>query len=321
LPGENVTRVANSEDLDIRGLPVWERVPLVLEALDRVPHGSPVSFITDIEPRGLSARVLDDRFGPMLVETASLGPDRWRVRMTRRSENGHRHPFARILACAPPFGRLNAQALERLAAASSWVATRRGRLMVEGEDEWPFVGVVAEGVVAIANGAPGPREQILFEMFPYDTFGIGPFFDRGTPLGRVLAMSKAARVVKIPWEAIAEIAGESPELLVGLGETLSQRQRQLAAKLSSQSALPILGRVARVLLPHAMPERGLSAAMPALASMTQSQIAAAAGTVKEVAARAIAELDERRLLKRERGHIRYLDRQGLLELLRELGGS
>jgi len=55
--------------------------------------------------------------------------------------------------------------------------------------------------------------------------------------------------------------------------------------------------------------------------MTQSQIAAAAGTVKEVAARAIAELDERGLLRRERGHIRFLDRQGLVELLRELGGS
>jgi CRP-like cAMP-binding protein len=134
-------------------------------------------------------------------------------------------------------------------------------------------------------------------------------------------MTKSTRIVKLPSATLTDVARENPDLLFGLGALLAQRQRELSAKLSSQSALPIVGRVARVLLPHAMAERGLSPAMPALASMTQSQIAAAAGTVKEVAARAIAELDERGLLKRERGHIRFLDRQGLLELLRELGGS
>ncbi|HEY5426137.1 MAG TPA: helix-turn-helix domain-containing protein [Candidatus Tumulicola sp.] len=82
--------------------------------------------------------------------------------------------------------------------------------------------------------------------------------------------------------------------------------------------MPILARIARVLVPYAMPERGLVPAAASLATVTQSQIAAAAGTVKEVAARAIAELESRNVLRRERGHIRYLDRQELLELIREL---
>jgi hypothetical protein len=49
--------------------------------------------------------------------------------------------------------------------------------------------------------------------------------------------------------------------------------------------------------------------------MTQSQVAASAGTVKEVAARAIAELERLQALRRERGHIRYLDRTKLLQTM------
>jgi CRP-like cAMP-binding protein/uncharacterized protein (DUF2249 family) len=317
---ENVTCVPNSENLDFRGLPVWERPSRVLEALDRVPLGAPISFITEIEPRGLSARVIEERFGPVLVETSTLGPDRWLVRMTRRAESGARNPIVRVLEATPPFARLPVATLERLAAAASWQSARRGRLLVEAGREWRAVGVIAEGVAAVSNGI-GAREHITYEMFPHEVFGIAAFFDGGAPVANVVAMTKITRIVKLPSATLTDVAREYPDLLFGLGALLAQRQRELSAKLSSQSALPIVGRVARVLLPHAMAERGLSPAMPALASMTQSQIAAAAGTVKEVAARAIAELDERGLLKRERGHIRFLDRQGLLELLRELGGS
>jgi CRP-like cAMP-binding protein/uncharacterized protein (DUF2249 family) len=320
LPGENVTVVANSFDIDFRGIPVWERVPLVLAALDRAPQGASVSCITDIEPRGLSARVRDEGFGPVLVETSALGGQLWRLRFTRQTGEATANPIARVLQAAPPFARLPDESLARLVGAASSQAANRGRVMVDGKGIWPYVGVVAEGVVAVANGG-GERNPILYEAFPLDTFGIGAFFDRGAPLGSVVVMTKSARIVKVPWDALAAIAHGSPELLLGLGNALANVQRLLAQKLAAQSVLPIVGRVARVLLPHAMPSRGLSPAMPALATMTQSQIAAAAGTVKEVAARAIAELDERGLLKRERGHIRFLDRQGLIELLRELGES
>jgi CRP/FNR family transcriptional regulator, cyclic AMP receptor protein len=240
--------------------------------------------------------------------------------MTRRTQNGLGNPIVRVLENSPPFARMKAPVLERLAAASSFHSARRGRPLQDESVEFPFVCVVAEGVAAVTSGA-GSREHIAYELFPNDTYGLASFFDRGTPLGGVIAMTKTTRVVRIPWDTLTEIAREHPDLLFGLGALLAERQRSLTSKLASQATLPIVGRVARVLLPYAMPERGLSPAMQSLASMTQSQIAAAAGTVKEVAARAIAELDDRGLLKRERGHIRFLDRQGLVELMRELVGS
>ena len=68
-------------------------------------------------------------------------------------------------------------------------------------------------------------------------------------------------------------------------------------------------------MPYAVPERGLHPALAPLPTMTQAQVAASAGTVKEVAARAIAELERVQALRRERGHIRYLDRTQLLEMI------
>jgi CRP-like cAMP-binding protein len=99
----------------------------------------------------------------------------------------------------------------------------------------------------------------------------------------------------------------------------AQRRRDHMQALATQATMPIIARVAHVLVPYAMPERGLSPARAPLPNLTQAQIAAAAGTVKEVAARAIAELEQRELLKRERGHIRYLDRQGLLDMIKDAG--
>ena len=55
--GENVTGVTNPSEIDLRGLPAWDRPTVVRKALERLPTGSSLTFITEHEPRGLSARV------------------------------------------------------------------------------------------------------------------------------------------------------------------------------------------------------------------------------------------------------------------------
>jgi CRP-like cAMP-binding protein len=119
----------------------------------------------------------------------------------------------------------------------------------------------------------------------------------------------------LPYDAVREIAGRNVTFLAALGATTAQRNRTLAGALASQVSQPIIARVANALLPYAAPEQGLHPALPPLPNMTQSQVAASAGTVKEVAARAIAELERLQALRRERGHIRYLDRTKLLQTM------
>ncbi|MGA9275111.1 MAG: DUF2249 domain-containing protein [Candidatus Cybelea sp.] len=306
-------------EIDLRALPVWERPDLVRKALDRLPSGGSLTLITDNEPRALSSRVMQDRTERFVVETRRVASRVWQLRLTHRpGEVADRNAAAQSLSRCPPFAALDATVRSELAASALWQTGRRGQTLVAENVDWPFMGMVTEGIVARANGGGRERERILYEIFPNELFGVAEYFDRGLKMARIAVFSKTAHVLKLPWDVVSRVAARYPELTNALGIVMAQRVRLLADALSVQGSLPILGRIARVLLPYAMPERGLVPASASLSTITQSQIAAAGGTVKEVAARAIAELESRNALRREHGHIRYLDREVLLELIQDV---
>ena len=314
-----MTGVVQPAEIDLRGLPAWERPDLVRKALDRLPSGASLTLITENEPRALSQRITQDRTDRFVVETRRIASRVWQLRLTPRSgEAMERSSSQQHISRCPPFAALDAGVREELSAAALWQTGRRGQTLVADNVDWPFIGMVTEGVVARANGGGRERERILYEIFPYELFGVAEYFDRGLKMARIAVFSKTARILKVPWDVVSRIAARNPELTHALGVVMAQRVRLLADALSVQGSLPILGRIARVLLPYAMPDRGLVQAAAALSTITQSQIAAAGGTVKEVAARAIAELESRKALRREHGHIRYLDREVLLELIQDV---
>jgi uncharacterized protein (DUF2249 family)/CRP-like cAMP-binding protein len=311
--------VVQPTEIDLRGLPAWERPDLIRTALDSLPSGASLTLITENEPRALSSRVTQDRPDRFVVETRRVASRVWHLRLTRRpGEATDRSSAAQHLSRCSAFAGLDVGVRAELVAAAVWQTGRRGQTLVAENADWPFIGVVTEGIVARANGGGRERERILYEIFPYELFGVAEYFDRGYKMSRIAVFSKTAHVLKLPWDVVSRVAARYPELTNALGIVLAQRVRLLADALSIQGSLPILGRIARVLLPYAMPERGLVPAAASLSTITQSQIAAAGGTVKEVAARAIAELESRKALRREHGHIRYLDREVLLELIQDV---
>ncbi len=309
--------MADVERLDLRGLPVWERPARVLDVFDRLPPGQTVLFITENEPRGLGTRIEQSRKHELILDPRRVGDREWHVSMTRAAVEIDAPSPMGILRRSRVFSHLDDVSRSKLAAVATLHTARRGQTVVTENSDWPFLGVPFEGVFALASRNGSARQRIFHEVFPYEVFGELEFFDGAPTAGRVIVLSKAARYLRIPNDAVLQIAEDSPKIYAALGRVAAQRARDLGEMLVTQNTMPIIGRIAQVLLPYAMPEKGLSAAMPPLPHMTQAQIAAAAGTVKEVAARAIAELESRNLLKRERGHVRYLDRQGLLDLIRQ----
>lgn len=305
------------ERLDLRGMPVWERPARVLDVFDRLPPGHTVLFITENEPRGLGTRIEQSRKHELILDPRRVGDREWHVAMTRATVEIDAPSPSGILKRSLVFSQLDDATRARLAAVATLHTARRGQTVVTENSDWPFIGVAFEGVFALASRNGTARQRIFYEIFPYEIFGEVEFFDKAPTVGRVIVLSKAARYLRLPADAVLQTAQHTPKLYGALARVASQRVRDLAELLVSQNTLPIIARIAQVLLPYAMPEKGLSAAMPPLPNMTQAQIAASAGTVKEVAARAIAELESKNLLKRERGHVRYLDRQGLIDLIRE----
>jgi CRP/FNR family transcriptional regulator, cyclic AMP receptor protein len=309
----DITRV------DVRALPVWERPAKVSEIFEQLPLGASVTIVTENEPRGLAFRMEQRWPHEVIVDHRRTGDHEWTVRLTRAAVESDAPSPTGIIKRTAIFNGLGEEAHATLAANASLHTIRRGQTVVTESTEWPYLAIVFEGVLALTTGNGNGRPRIFYEIFPYELIGELELFDEAPAAGRVIALSKVARYMRVPRRTVLDVAQHYPQTLIALGRVSAQRRRDHMQALATQATMPIIARVAHVLIPYAVPERGLSPARAPLPNMTQAQIAAAAGTVKEVAARAIAELEQRELLKRERGHIRYLDRQGLLDMIRDAG--
>lgn len=308
--------MTTQEPLDLRALPVWERASLVLEESEKLPAGGVLEFLMELDPRALIAHLNQLRPSEFSFEHRHVGEGEWRIKLTRETVDPHASSVATALRRSSVFSRLSDIGRARLADAMTEHTARKGQIISAENSGCTVLGIMLEGAMAVFVGA-GSRERLLFHLFPFDTLNVSEFFDGGLTMGRTVALAKVTRYATVPFEMVHTLAAREPELFLALAAVTAQRNRSLASELASQVSQPIIARVASALLPYAAPERELHPALPPLPMMTQAQIAAAAGTVKEVAARAIAELERVQALRRERGHIRYLDRAKLLSMIAE----
>jgi CRP/FNR family transcriptional regulator, cyclic AMP receptor protein len=306
-----------SERLDLRTVPVWERPAKVFDVFDALPPGGSVTLVTDNEPRGLATRIEQGRRHQVILDPRRVGTSEWVIHITRSTHEPDGVSVLSAIKRVPAFANVRPDTFEVLAREATVHTVRRGQVIIPEGTDWPNVGIVSEGVLAVGSGSTHSRPRIFFEVFPYEMFGEVEFFDEAPANARVSALSKLARYIRIPRPVLMSAAKADCAVGMALGRVCAQRSRDLMQSLATQGTMPIIARIAQALAPFAVPEQGLAPALAPLPNMTQAQIAAAAGTVKEVAARAIAELEQRGLLKRERGHIRFLDREKLVALIKE----
>jgi CRP-like cAMP-binding protein len=303
------------EVLDLRGLDVWERSERVVRQADELAAGASIEFITEIDPRALLARLEQLRPHNFAAGHRRLGEREWHVTLSRIALQADAPLLQRAFASSPVLSTLPDEARDELRGKMRERTGRKGEVICGENEPCDTLGVVLEGTLAAFIGA-GSRERLLFELYPFDVFGQIELFDSGLSIGRTTILSKNARYAEVPQPVAYQTAMRYPEFSAALALGIAQHARTLASALAEHVSRPILARVAGALLPYAPPERGLHVVLPPLSTMTQAQIAASAGTVKEVAARAIAELERLEALRRERGHIKYLDRAKLLETLK-----
>lgn len=303
----------NEEAIDLRAVPFWERAESVSARVRELPDGGSVSFLTDAEPRALLAHVEQSNPGRLCVAVRCLREGHWQATLTRIEFDPQASMIEAAITRGAVFSALGQPQRDHLAAAMRERSARKGD-GIPADGVLRGIGLVLEGTLGVFIGA-GTRERLLYQVFAGEPFGEVEFFDGGAPLGRTVAVSKELRYAVAPADLVRNLAGESPAFRAALEAAVAQRARRFAGALAAQTAQTILARIADALLPYAVPQRGMQPALPPLRSMTQLQLAAAAGTVKEVAARAIADLERAGALRRERGHIAYLDRVKLLETI------
>lgn len=298
--------------IDLRATPTWERPALVAAAFEALSLEESFVFIVDTDPLPLIVRLDQDYPARAAWTQRHVGHREWEIVVTRVDITGDREHGINHLR-RTIFARCKPETQDALAAAARERTALKGEYIYNENEAWPYLGLLCEGALSAGSGANAARDRTFFEVHPFMAFGIAAALDGGLTFTNMRVITKSAKYLIIPIDTIHACADNDPQVLAAIGFLSAQQSRTLARALNAQVSMPTIGRVAAALLPYASPERGMHPALPPVTMLTQTQLAAAAGTVKEVAARAIAELESKEALRRERGRVRYLDRNKLLE--------
>jgi CRP/FNR family transcriptional regulator len=175
-------------------------------------------------------------------------------------------------------------------------------IFLEGE---PCAGlfIVQTGHVKIYTASPEGREQILTLIGPRDSFNDVAVFDGGPNPASAQAM-EAVELLVIERPAMLSLFDRYPKLAQAVVAVLAGRARMLVGIVEDLSLRSVAGRLAKLLLDQAL--QG-SDAVP----LTRQQMAARLGTVREMVSRALRELEDAGLLRREGRQIVIADRAAL----------
>jgi len=286
------------------------RHALIFARFDALPDEGSLDLVTDHEPRPLRAEFEETRAGTFAWEQRRVGEGHWRATIRKLAGSSLDRSFEALRRSAV-FGCATAAELRGLASHARFATVRRGRAVVEQGILWPYVGVVAAGAVAAMLIAPDGREVSMGELLPGDVFGTVALADGGVSPLRFVARARETGVVLVPVDSVTALMRGSDAVARAVHALDAQRLRIVVERFASHVAQPVAARVAEALLAYASPRPGLSAALDPLPQMAQVELAAMAGTGKDMVYRAIGEFEQAGALERENGRIVRLDRAKL----------
>jgi uncharacterized protein (DUF2249 family) len=74
-----------SSTLDVRQVPLWHRLPMILGAVDQLEPGATLELVADLDPWPLREVLAASRARLVLDwEVMDAGPETWRIRVSRR---------------------------------------------------------------------------------------------------------------------------------------------------------------------------------------------------------------------------------------------
>jgi CRP-like cAMP-binding protein len=186
-------------------------------------------------------------------------------------------------------------------------ADRAEMVLLEGE---PAANLyfVASGVVKMFKTSAEGKEQILSIVRPGESFNDVPIFDGGSNPASARAMGPVLLygIKKNDMEAILR---NHPQIALNVIKVLAGRVRHLVSLVEDLSFKHVIGRVAKILLEHVGGEMGR------VPRLTQQEMAAMAGTAREVVGRSLKALEEEGAIKLDRHRIIITDKEALKEIM------
>jgi len=217
------------------------------------------------------------------------------------------------------FRRLPLAELEVLARRCRPRVLKRGEHAFEAGDACPGLLVIAEGAIEMRQVSPRGREQVLHAEGAGATLGEAPLFDGGGYVASAVAI-EPTRLLLVPRDAVLALCRRQPAVALSMLEAMARRVRRFAALVEDLAFRQVTERLARH-IEAAVAAAGLSCAPGAMLDLglTQEQLAARLGTVRELVSRAFRQLERSGALKRTRSRVVIRDPERLAEIAR--GGA
>jgi len=213
-----------------------------------------------------------------------------------------------VLKSIPYFSNLSLAELESIRSLVFEKTADRGEMVLfEGEPAGNVYFVVSGAVKVFKTSAEG-KEQILSIVRPGESFNDVPVFDGGVNPASARAMGPVLLygIRKSDMEAILK---DHPQIALNVVKVLARRVRHLVSLVEDLSFKHVIGRVARILLEHVEGEVGCGT------RLTQQEMAAMAGTAREVVGRSLKALEEQGAIKVNRHRIVITNKEVLREVM------
>ncbi len=208
----------------------------------------------------------------------------------------------------PLFSTLSPEDLAQVATVTVERRFSRGDIIILAGQEGGALYFVRKGLVKIFRTSEEGKEQTLRLMSEGHTFNDVPALDGGPNPASAMAMAPTEVYVTSGAE-LRRLIRERPEIALATVHTLATALRALVGLVDDLSFRHVRARVAKILIEQG--QEGVEAGQPPRRRLTQQEIAAMAGTAREMVGRAIKELEAAGAIRSEHGHITVVSRERL----------
>jgi CRP/FNR family transcriptional regulator len=213
-----------------------------------------------------------------------------------------------LLKASPFFAGFSPDKLEIVSQHVFEKKLSRGEMALNEGSHARTLFFVAEGVVKLFKTSSEGKEQILSLMGPGESFNDVPMFDLGPAPANAQALGPVT-LYGIQREDLEGMLKRFPELSQNIILVLARRIRYLIGLVEDLSFRSVVSRVAKILL-----ENAAEPARPG-PRLTQRDMAAMAGTAREVVSRSLRFLEDKKLIEIRRHQIAVRDKKGLEHLV------
>jgi len=209
-----------------------------------------------------------------------------------------------FLKSIPYFKSLDSSVLESISPLVKEKKVGRGEIILYEDEPAETLFSVVSGAVKIFKTSADGKEQILNIVRPGESFNDAPVLDEGNNMASAQAMSTVV-LYELKRTDFKALLKDQPQIALNTIRVLAEQVRRLVLLVEDLSFRHVIGRVARILLENIGDEGSLEQ------RLTQQEMAAMAGTVREVVGRSLKALEDEGVIRMDRHRIIIVDKEAL----------